>query len=80
MAAVWPAGPEPMMTSLLCILRVRERVGGLTVGGERSGALGLLWAGLEMETATSGRAMLERRGREEPARRKALANSLATLS
>lgn len=47
MAAVWPAGPEPMMTNLECILRdcwrvaVVERAG--VAGFARRGAL--LFAG-----------------------------------
>lgn len=53
MAAVWPAGPEPMMTTLLCILRVCCRVVKAEcevvllaelAASERSGAL--LFAGL----------------------------------
>lgn len=74
MAAVWPAGPEPMITNLECILRecvleVTDRF------EEESPAAGdARW--LCMAAAATGREKKEKK-REEDARRSVEANSLA---
>lgn len=68
MAAVWAAGPEPMMTTLLCIVRERAMTG--------AGAVGFCFVREAAATRGSPELLLRR----EAERRKAEENTLADFS